>query len=246
MSEATPHRLLCSLREHPATVGFATVAGLLFCVLTVSVQTSLLQAVDESVLIAVRTPGKMKTVIGPEWLTELWCGVTRLGGYAVLTSVTVLVCLGLHLNRNLKASASFGGAVLGGYVLNVLLKAVIARPRPVVVPYLSDFDSLSFPSGHAMMSTIVFLSLGLMLSDRMSGRLMRCLTTGLAAVIAVTVGLSRICLGVHYPSDVAAGLCGGLVWTLVFRTMVWQRLTGSGTATVGAATDYSRPPGEMA
>ncbi|MFP6762947.1 MAG: phosphatase PAP2 family protein [Planctomycetaceae bacterium] len=218
---------------------------LIFCVLTVIVLSSLLQSFDESVLVAVRNPGDMQTVTGPVWLTELWRAVTQLGGYAVLTGVTVLVCLGLHLKQNQKTAVSFAGTVLGGYLLNVLLKAVIARPRPTVVPALADCGSSSFPSGHAMLATIVFLSLGLMLAERLQRRLMRNLVTGLASVIAVAVGVSRVCLGVHYPSDVVAGLCVGLAWTLICRMLVCRRLTRDRTVPDADTADHSSRRNEM-
>ena len=94
------------------------------------------------------------------------------------------------------------------------LKALIARPRPDIVPWLSHVHSSSFPSGHSMMSAVVYLSLGLMLSDLTSRRLVKTFVVVAPLTISALVGLSRVYMGVHYPTDVVAGWWLGISWSL--------------------------------
>jgi membrane-associated phospholipid phosphatase len=122
----------------------------------------------------------------------------------------------------------FVATVTGGYALNVLLKTIVARPRPDVVPFLTQIHSPSFPSGHAMMSTVVFLTLGLMLSEVATRRAVRVLVIASPVAIAVSVSLTRVYLGVHFPTDVMAGLCCGVAWTLGCW-LFWRRRDSTAT-----------------
>jgi undecaprenyl-diphosphatase len=108
-------------------------------------------------------------------------------------------------------------------MLSLILKACCARPRPQVVPYLCEVDGSSFPSGHSMMSAVVYLTLGVLLASRVVRWRFKLCLLGLAALLAGLVGVSRVCLGVHYPTDVLAGWMAGLAWAafcwLLARTL---------------------------
>lgn len=214
MSEVSPRPEKKRTRGESAAICLTAGCLLVFFCLTLLIDTRFVQAADESLVLAARVPGNTATPVGPAWLAELARDVTALGGYLALTLITVFVWLFLRFERTKVTANRFVVTVTGGYFLNVLLKTVIARPRPDVVPFLTHINSPSFPSGHAMMSTVVFLTLGLMLSEIATRRAVRALAIASPLVIAAAVSLTRVYLGVHFPSDVVAGLCCGVAWTL--------------------------------
>ncbi|NQV27511.1 MAG: phosphatase PAP2 family protein [Rhodopirellula sp.] len=190
-----------------------TGAGI-FVLLVWQLGTPSLQRFDETVIRSLREASDLATPIGPEWIRELARDFTALGGYGVLSTITILVTTFLHLERR-PARAHFVVVVtVIGYSLSMVLKALIARPRPHIVPWLSHVHSLSFPSGHSMMSAVVYLSLGLMLSDLTSRRLVKTFFVVAPLTISALVGFSRVYMGVHYPTDVAAGWWLGISWSL--------------------------------
>lgn len=203
-------------RSRAEATALAATAGCLFVFfsLTLLIETQVVQKADEAVVLAARVPGNTATPVGPVWLAELARDVTSLGGYIVLTLITVLVWLFLRLERTKATATRFVITVAGGYLLNVLLKTAIARPRPSVAPFLTQVYSPSFPSGHTMMSTVVFLTLGLMVSEMATRRAVQVLVISAPFAVAVAVSLTRVYLGVHFPTDVVAGLCCGVAWTL--------------------------------
>jgi undecaprenyl-diphosphatase len=119
------------------------------------------------------------------------------------------------------------GAVSSGVALNRLLKFSFARPRPdLVVPAVRVFTA-SFPSGHATMSAITYLTLGALLARTHSEIPVRIYFMTLAGMLTVLVGLSRIYLGVHYPTDVLAGWCIGTAWAMgCWVLMTWLQRGG--------------------
>jgi undecaprenyl-diphosphatase len=107
------------------------------------------------------------------------------------------------------------GATSSGFALSVALKALFRRPRPEVVPHLMRAYSSSFPSGHSMISAVVYLTLGVLLAQLVHRRLLKFYFLMLAVLLTVLVGVSRVYLGVHYPTDVLAGWTAGLVWAVL-------------------------------
>jgi len=89
------------------------------------------------------------------------------------------------------------------------------RPRPNIVPHLTEVQTSSFPSGHSMMSAVIYLTLGVLLSRLVVGAVMRFYVVAVAMLLTALVGFSRVFLGVHYPSDVVAGWTAGLAWALI-------------------------------
>lgn len=191
-------------------VGLAAAGLFLICGTAVAIDSSWLRQFDDSLLLAARTPSDHA---GPRWLTHLARDLTALGGYIVLTLTSVSVWMYLRLERSRSHASWFAATAAGGYALNYFLKLAVERPRPDLVTHLAFVDSPSFPSGHAMMSTVVFLAMGLMIRESTAHRSARTLAVSFPVVLAATVSLTRVYLGVHYPSDVIAGFCCGIAWT---------------------------------
>tara|TARA_R110002072_G_scaffold303094_1_gene493259 strand:+ start:72134 stop:72883 length:750 start_codon:yes stop_codon:yes gene_type:complete len=173
-----------------------------------------LQKFDEAIVRNLRSADNSATPIGPGWFKELTRDFTAMGGYGILSTITILVTTFLHLERRPARAHFVVFAVVAGYTLSMILKAAIARPRPHIVPWLSHVHSSSFPSGHSMMSAVVYLSLGLMLADLTSRRRVKTFVVVAPLTISAAVGFSRVYMGVHYPTDVVAGWWLGICWSL--------------------------------
>jgi undecaprenyl-diphosphatase len=169
-------------------------------------------AFDENTLMFFRQPNDLSVPIGPGWLTHVVRDLTSLGGTTVLSLVTLLTVLYLLLIRKRAAGIFVFVAVAGGWALSTGIKLIIARPRPLVVPHLVDVHDLSFPSGHAMLSAVTYLTLGALLSRLQTTFSARAYMIGVAVFLTTIIGSSRVYLGVHYPTDVLGGWCAGATW----------------------------------
>jgi undecaprenyl-diphosphatase len=188
--------------------------GLGFVVLADEIREQETQGFDEAVVRALRRADDPSVPIGPSWLRLSALDVTALGGGTVLTLVTLVVCGFLALVRHFRSMLMVLGATVSGAVLNSVLKAFFARPRPTVVPHLTEVDAPSFPSGHAMLSAIVYLTLGALLAQLSERRWVKAYVLGVAVMLTFLVGLTRVFLGVHYLTDVLGGWMAGLAWAV--------------------------------
>lgn len=170
---------------------------------------------DTSILLALRVAGDPSTPIGPPWLQEAVRDITALGSMSVLVFICVSVVLYLFIARRPAAALFLAGSVIGGQILSTLLKLGVDRPRPDLVPHLMDVFTLSFPSGHAMLSAVTYLTLGALLARVSAGRAMKIYVLCVAVLATFLVGASRVYLGVHWPSDVLAGWCAGAAWAML-------------------------------
>jgi membrane-associated phospholipid phosphatase len=144
-------------------------------------------------------------------LTRLMQTFSFLGSVAVVAVLTlVAICVCLYFRR-IRTAALPAITMLGAAVLDFTLKRAFQRPRPVAF-FGPTPNSYSFPSGHAILSTCFYGVLAAILSARVRGRLAQVCIWGSAVLVIGMIGLSRIYLGVHYPSDVIAGYCAGAVW----------------------------------
>ena len=174
-------------------------------------------ALDESILLALRNPADHADPLGPVWLEETMRDLTALGGIPILLLLTLATAGYLSFRRAWGQIALLAVAVLGALLLSTLLKSGFDRPRPDLVPHGARVLTASFPSGHAMISAAVYLTLGAMLSSVQSGRRLKTYFVTLAVVITLLIGISRVYLGVHWPSDVLAGWAAGASWAI----LVW-------------------------
>jgi undecaprenyl-diphosphatase len=170
------------------------------------------RAVDAWAVRSLRRPADPEAPIGPRWLADDARDVTALGGRAVLLLVTAAVVLYLWLARTYHAMWLVLGAAVGGQLLSAVLKPVFARPRPDVVPHLTPAAFSSFPSGHSTSAAAVYLTLGLLLARLTDRTRLRIYVLSLAALVTLLVGVGRVYLGIHYPTDVLAGWAAGSAW----------------------------------
>ncbi|MBB3948763.1 phosphatase PAP2 family protein [Aureimonas jatrophae] len=184
-------------------------------------------AFDDAILLWFRTPGDPSDPIGPLWVELAFRDITALGGMTVLTLITVTVAAYLALVRKWSSALLVLASVLGAILVSSLLKLGFDRPRPDVVSHLVDVHTLSFPSGHAMLSAATYLTLGALLSRTQAALTTRIYLMGVAIALTLLIGTSRIFLGVHYPTDVLAGWCAGSAWALLCWTVArWLQHRG--------------------
>jgi undecaprenyl-diphosphatase len=173
-----------------------------------------LAGLDKWLLLHLRVPGQPHIQIGPAWLVEAAQDITVLGGRTMLAGVTLFAIGYLALERKYGAMWLVAVAVGGGGLLSAVMKQLFDRGRPDVVPHLVAVTSPSFPSGHSMLGAIMYLTLGALLARFATRRRTKIYLLNVALLTTFVVGASRVYLGVHYPSDVLAGWCAGLIWAL--------------------------------
>lgn len=171
-------------------------------------------AFDSELLRAFRHPDDLGTPIGPAWLLQSAIDISALGGFTVLCLAGAATLIFLFAFGKRAEALLLGGSLIGASSINALLKLFLHRPRPEVVPHLAHVSSASFPSGHAMTSAAVYLTLGVMVAQTQENRWARAYLLCIAVVLVLLIGCSRVFLGVHWPSDVLAGWCFGAIWAL--------------------------------
>lgn len=179
-------------------------------------------AFDVWILEHLRQPTDPAKTIGPAIVGEVALEITSLGSNAVLSLVTITVAGYLLLRRKFAAMWLVLVAVGGGAVASTILKLAFDRARPDVVPHLAPFRTSSFPSGHAMLAAVVWITLGALLASLEQRRVIKIYMLSVSLAIAMLVGVSRVFLGIHYPTDVLAGWCAGLSWAMLcWATSRW-------------------------
>ncbi len=176
-----------------------------FAKLAELVQDGYTQPFDEAVL---RWMGQNQT----EWLERLMIEVTMLGTWIVVLSIVGIAGLFLWLTQHRYSALLLLVATAGGIGLNSILKIGFARPRPQVFEWGTHVSTSSFPSGHAMSSAVVFITVAYLAARLQKTHKARVATLAVAAFVVASICFSRMYLGVHYPSDVIAGVIIGLAW----------------------------------
>lgn len=173
------------------------------------------QAFDAAVLAAMRPfaddPGRPW---GPWWLREAAADLTSLGGISVLSLLAVVAVGFLVIERKRLSALLLVLGLAGGVLLSEGLKAVFERERPSAQYQAVETLNASFPSGHALLSTVFYLTLGVMLTRAFPQKRLKAYVLGVALLFALTIGTTRIYLGAHWASDVFAGWSVGAAWAM--------------------------------
>jgi len=171
---------------------------------------------DETILLAMREPGDTKDPVGPPWLGEMARDITALGGFTLLTGVTfVATGVALFSGKRRLAVAGVSSLLLGGILVGVL-KQGFNRPRPELVEHATLVSLPSFPSGHSPMAALVWLTLAIVIARTQPLQSLRAFVVAISVAITLLVGVSRVYLGVHWPTDVLAGWTLGGAWAVLF------------------------------
>jgi undecaprenyl-diphosphatase len=185
------------------------------------------RAFDQGILQALRQPGRPGVPIGPAWLTEAARDLSSMGSLSVLVFVA-LVVVGFALVRRRYCAAMMIFISLGGGMgVCQFLKDYFERERPPEVYRLETVVNTSFPSGHAMLSAVFYLTLAVLLARVQTQQRLKLYVVAVAAVTTGLVGLTRIYLGVHWTTDVLAGWSVGAAWAVAcwFASFLWERVT---------------------
>lgn len=148
----------------------------------------------------------------PPMIEPVMLEITFLGTGSVVATIVAVSALFLWLSNHKYSAALLIVATFGGILLNNLLKVGFGRPRPQIFEWATDVVSWSFPSGHAMSSAVVYGTIAYLAARLQRRTWHRVVTMLVAALLILLISASRLYLGVHYPSDVAAGVIIGLAW----------------------------------
>ena len=186
------------------------------------------QGFDREILLSLRSATDPSDPIGPRWLEELGRDVTALGGTGILIMLTTFVGIYLLISGRKRSMVLVVAAIASGFLMSQILKRSFDRPRPDLVPHGDYVYTASFPSGHAMMSAVTYLTIGILLARVEPRRRVRAFLIGLAVFLTMIIGISRVYLGVHWPSDVFAGWTAGAAWALMWWLLAtWLETRGA-------------------
>jgi undecaprenyl-diphosphatase len=215
-----------------AGAALAALLGVGFAWIAHRVRAGSTQAFDEGVLrwVAAHRIG---------WLESTMLELTFLGTGTVVVTIAGVAALFLALTRQRTAAALLLWSTIGAILLNNVLKAAFSRPRPELFTWGTHVRTTSFPSGHAMSAAAIYGTVAFLAARLARTRRARLAIHVVAALIIVVVAASRVYLGVHYPTDVAAGLLVGLAWAAFCTAALeaGQFLSGRRRRAGGAAAD---------
>jgi undecaprenyl-diphosphatase len=187
---------------------------LAFGLIAAEVREGSTSALDRAVILAFQNAGVGSAPTGPAWLGEMARDITALGSFVVLGIIMFAVAGYLFVACKRAVATLVIVAVIGGATLNSFLKLAFARPRPEFIAPTMKVFTASFPSGHAALSAVTYLTLAALLARTTSSRPLRVYIIMIGITLTLMVGISRVYLGVHYPTDVLAGWCVGSAWAL--------------------------------
>lgn len=171
-------------------------------------------AFDQTMLMMFRDAAAPAVPLGPPWMLEAIRDITALGSFSVLGALVLGVVLHLVFTGSRRTAILVAVSVVGGSALSTLLKLLFDRPRPDLTGAVEVFSS-SFPSSHATVSAVVYLTIGVILAERAKTWPARLLYFFGAILLTGAVGFSRLYLGVHFPTDILAGWSLGAAWALI-------------------------------
>lgn len=175
---------------------------------------------DRAVLLALRMPGDPARPLGPYWLEQAARDITALGSIPVLSLLVTIIVFFLVLARRGWTALFVLLSTSAGIGVTFLLKHLFGRARPELFPHGDVVVSASFPSGHAMISALVYLTLAALVSGLTPSRTLKVYVMAVALGLIAIIGASRLFLGVHWPTDVLAGWAAGALWALISWMLV--------------------------
>ena len=170
---------------------------------------------DTRLLLLLREPGTLDDPLGPPWVADLFTDITTLGSGLFVAVVCCVVVGYLVLVRHGRTALVFTTCIVLAALSVYFFKDLFERPRPGLIMPAARLQSYSFPSGHSTISAAVYPTLGALLARVVSRRRLKIYCMSVAMLATFGVGVSRVYLGVHYPTDVLAGWSIGLAWSLV-------------------------------
>ncbi|UIJ73114.1 phosphatase PAP2 family protein [Aurantimonas sp. HBX-1] len=202
------------------------------------------KGLDTEILLSLRSATDPSDPLGPMWFEELGRDMTALGGNGVLTMLTCFVALYLWLSGKRRSMWLVLAAIVSGFMMSQALKWGFSRPRPDLVPHGTYVYTASFPSGHAMMSAVTYLTLAILVARVQERWSLRALLIGAAVFLTMLIGISRVYLGVHWPSDVLAGWTAGAAWAVAWWMVArWLERRGAVDPQAGESVPEA-PPAE--
>ncbi len=193
-----------------------------FLVLAATAPGDAFEAAERSFILSLRQADNPALLSGPGWLLYFMQNITALGGWPVLTVLSLMLAGALALQRQWYFLIILLAVVIGETVLTDMLKDLFARERPDFVPHLIEASSESFPSGHSASAAAIYLTFGLAIANVLNKEAARWYALSMSLALVFLIGLSRVYLGVHYPSDVIAGWCVGAAWASAVWLAAWR------------------------
>lgn len=224
MIQAAPERHLPqrtrSWRISPRhALAASAVCWLGFLIVTIMVLGGTSGTVDSAGLMFWRRGAELSPA-GPSWLLEAVRDLTSLGGVLLRNLVLMGALAALLFLRLRREAVLLAATVVGGWIVNSLVKLVVGRPRPLIVPHLTEAGGQSFPSGHSFNSAVVYIAIALAFAAMSPRRDVRWTLVACALVLSIAIAISRVWLGVHFPTDVAAGWLGGAGWAFLASALL--------------------------
>jgi len=157
---------------------------------------------------------------GPTWLLEGVRDLTSLGGVLLRDLIALGAVVALLFLRLRREAVLLALTVVGAWLVEGVIKGLVGRPRPDIVPHLTEAGGASFPSGHAFNSAVVYIAIALAFATLSARESVRLTIIGTAIMLSLIVAWTRVWLGVHFPSDVLAGWLGGAGWAFLAAALL--------------------------
>jgi undecaprenyl-diphosphatase len=159
---------------------------------------------------------------GPKFLAEAVRDLTSLGGVLLRNLIAIGAVTALLFLRLRREAILLALTVVGAWAVEGIIKTLVSRPRPVIVPHLTEAGGASFPSGHAFNSAVVYIAIALAFATLSARQSVRLTIIAVAIVLSLVIAWTRVWLGVHFPSDVMAGWLGGAGWAFLAAALLQQ------------------------
>jgi len=204
----SPHAIAIMLKSSAALLCIGLVIRLTFSI----TPDGFIQNFDENIL---KWAGELRT----PFLNMMMVDITALGGLALTIVLGLLSVILFLLARDPAAAIHLALTATGGFFISIYTKGLIARPRPTVIPQLVHASGFSYPSGHSITSSAIYLTMAILACRHFQSLSARITLLVLAGLMITLISFSRIYLGVHYPSDTMSGALMGLAWALFMAAL---------------------------